>query len=146
VKGLAEVLQKPIATVSVLEALAALGTKERVVAVLDAGRKEVFVGEYRRAELPQPLGESLMTLDQFISTLKQAASRPEIVTCDTQVSEHLRFRGLAVNDEVQRPNSAAIARMGLMKVKRGETVTPEALDANYIRRSDAEIFSKPTGQ
>src|SRR5229473_5733204 len=40
VKGLAEVLQKPIATVSLLEALAvASGERGRIAAALDAGRQ-----------------------------------------------------------------------------------------------------------
>jgi hypothetical protein len=30
-----------------------------------------------------------------------------------------------------------------MKIVAGQVTSPEALDANYIRRSDAEIFSKP---
>jgi tRNA A37 threonylcarbamoyladenosine modification protein TsaB len=44
---------------------------------------------------------------------------------------------------IERPNSADIARIGLQKIARGETVSVEELDANYIRRSDAEIFAKP---
>ena len=32
--------------------------------------------------------------------------------------------------------------MGWKKILAGETTSPEALDANYIRRSDAEIFSQ----
>ena len=36
----------------------------------------------------------------------------------------------------------AIARIGLQKLLAGETVSAKALDANYIRRSDAEIFAK----
>jgi len=43
---------------------------------------------------------------------------------------------------VARPGSEAIARIGLSKLLAGTTVTVEALDANYIRRSDAEIFAK----
>ena len=38
---------------------------------------------------------------------------------------------------------AAIAQLGLHKLLRGNTVSIEELDANYIRRSDAEIFSLP---
>ena len=145
VKGLAEVLKKPIATVSLLEAMAAFGKKERIVVVLDAGRSEVFVGEYRKGELPEAMGESLMSMEQLVSILGRAGERPEIITADKNIAEMLRFRGLPVS-EVQRPSSANIAQLGLLKVLRGETVTPEALDANYIRRSDAEIFSKPAGQ
>src|SRR5215469_3523766 len=51
IKGLAETLHKPIATVSVLEAMAALadGTG-KVAAALDAGRKEVFFGVYEKGD------------------------------------------------------------------------------------------------
>ena len=41
-----------------------------------------------------------------------------------------------------RPGSEVIARIGAGKLLAGETVTAEALDANYLRRSDAEIFFK----
>jgi hypothetical protein len=41
------------------------------------------------------------------------------------------------------PNSGVIARVGWEHLQRGEVVRPEDLDANYIRHSDAEIFSKP---
>jgi hypothetical protein len=44
--------------------------------------------------------------------------------------------------EVARPGSDAIARIGWEKITRGETISPENLEANYIRRSDAEIFAK----
>src|SRR6266849_2637774 len=45
IKALAEVLGKPIAAVSLLEAVAIAGrARGRVVAALDAGRNEVYVG------------------------------------------------------------------------------------------------------
>ena len=47
IKGLAEILGKPIATVSTLEAVAhGSGCEGKVTAVLDAGRGEVYAGEY----------------------------------------------------------------------------------------------------
>src|SRR5271166_6460750 len=51
VKGLCEVLQKPLATVSMLEAVVvAHGSLEKAsTAVLDAGRGEVYVGDYELA-------------------------------------------------------------------------------------------------
>src|SRR5438270_737151 len=54
IKGLAETLHKPIAVVSVLEALAALADRVgKIAAALDAGRKEVFLGIYEKlAENP----------------------------------------------------------------------------------------------
>src|SRR5271165_1480839 len=49
VKGLCEVLRKPLATVSMLEAVVLTHSRagQAVSAVLDAGRGEVYVGEYR---------------------------------------------------------------------------------------------------
>ncbi|HWS16804.1 MAG TPA: hypothetical protein VN223_02260, partial [Candidatus Elarobacter sp.] len=38
--------------------------------------------------------------------------------------------------------SEVIARLGARKLLADETVSVEALDANYLRRSDAEIFFK----
>ena len=47
IKALAEVLAKPIAAVSLLEAIAVAGAAHgRVTAVLDAGRGDVYAGEY----------------------------------------------------------------------------------------------------
>src|SRR5216110_2464124 len=47
IKALAEVLAKPIAAVSLLEAVAMAGGVEGdVIAALDAGRKEIYAGEY----------------------------------------------------------------------------------------------------
>ena len=47
IKGLAEGLQKPVATVSLLEAVARSGAAGgHVFTALDAGRSEVYVGDY----------------------------------------------------------------------------------------------------
>ena len=48
IKALAEVLQKPIAAVSLLEAMAGFWpvARHELTAVLDAGRGEVYAGEY----------------------------------------------------------------------------------------------------
>src|SRR5437868_9848643 len=66
VKALAEVLRVPIAAVSVLETLAVIsGAKGRVLAVLDAGRNEVYVGEYElSAEAPRKVSEQLLSREQ----------------------------------------------------------------------------------
>src|SRR5438270_10766250 len=48
VKALAEVLEKPIAAVSLLEAVAAASdTPGKVFAAMDAGRGEIYLGEYQ---------------------------------------------------------------------------------------------------
>ena len=41
------------------------------------------------------------------------------------------------------PGVELLAALGFAQLDRGATVRPDDLDANYIRRSDAEIFSAP---
>jgi tRNA threonylcarbamoyladenosine biosynthesis protein TsaB len=144
IKGLAETLHKPIATVSVLEALASLADREgKIAAAMDAGRKEVFLGLYEKSagELSRQR-EELLTQQDFLATL--ATERPAvIITGDSALAELASASHSAVV-VVTSPGSEVIARIGARKLLAGETVSVEALDANYLRRSDAEIFFKGT--
>jgi tRNA threonylcarbamoyladenosine biosynthesis protein TsaB len=158
IKGLAETLHQPIATVSVLEALASLADREgKIAAAMDAGRKEIFLGLYKRnaggtakRAGPRPgthldhalvrQREELLTQQDFLATL--ATERPAvIITSDAAVAE-LASAAHSAALVVTRPGSEVIARIGAGKLLAGETVSVEALDANYLRRSDAEIFFK----
>jgi tRNA threonylcarbamoyladenosine biosynthesis protein TsaB len=141
IKALAEVLAKPIAVVSLLEALAAVGqSRGRVTGVLDAGRNEVFLGEYEVDSMgARPIRERSLTRDQWL----QSASGETIVTPDKVIAEAARTKGLQVL-EVEWPRSDAIAQLGWRKIAAGEIVSPEALEANYIGRSEAELFVKGT--
>lgn len=138
VKALAEVLKKPIAAVSVLEALAvASDATGRVIAVLDAGRAEAYVGEYELGEGQSPrVRESLLSQDE-LPALIAGSGNATVVTPDEAIA------GLVAARRVPRPQSDAIARLAIRKILAGETVAPDQLDANYLRRSDAEIFAKP---
>ena len=143
IKGLVEVLKKPIAAVSVLEALAiASGVRGRVFAALDAQRAEVFLGEYRvQQETLQASSlhaESLVTREAFVAALPVAAT---VVTPDASIAALVPAGTTVVH--IVRPGAEMIARIGLQKVLAGQTVSAYALDANYVRRSDAEIFSAP---
>jgi len=156
VKGLAEVLSRPIAAVSILEAVAAGVTwagntqpSHPVCRVaLDASREEVFFGEYECLHQPAPrmLSESLLSLAALADRASAWGDSANLVTPDATVVETLRRLvpdsvGISASI-VPRPTSEDIARIGLGKLLAGETVSVEGLDANYIRRSDAEIFSK----
>jgi tRNA threonylcarbamoyladenosine biosynthesis protein TsaB len=144
IKGLAETLRKPIAVVSVLEALASLAGREgKIAAALDAGRKEIFLGIYERSERALSMKrEELLDRQEFLAAL--AAETPSlVVTCDAAVAELAGTSHCQVS-VIARPDSEMIARIGSGKLLAGETVSVEALDANYLRRSDAEIFFKGT--
>jgi tRNA threonylcarbamoyladenosine biosynthesis protein TsaB len=139
IKGLAEILGKPIATVSTLEAVAL--TAERlgtVTAVLDAGRGEVYVGEYEVSPVgAHRLREQLLTADEVLAGMRGAT----VVICDGTLAAAAKAAGLQFSLS-ETIDAAAIARIGWRKIRAGETVPPEQLEANYIRRTDAEILAK----
>jgi tRNA threonylcarbamoyladenosine biosynthesis protein TsaB len=136
IKGLAEMLIKPIASVSVLEVMLAEAqpATERVLAALDAGRNEIYGAQRENAAART---EQLFTREQFLVAARGAT----IITPDHALAELARGQGLKLQ-EIARPRSDAIARLGWKKILAGDTLSPEMLEANYIRRSDAEIFSK----
>jgi len=142
IKALAEALQKPIVAISLLEAVACSGAaRGRVLAALDAGRGDVYVGDY---ELEPQMrhcrmhSERLLSREEFVAEAKGKL----VVTPDAALAETVRAAGIEV-DLIEYPNSGVIARLGWEHLQRGETVRSEDLEANYIRHSDAEIFSKP---
>ncbi len=140
VKALAEIMRKPIATVSMLEAVAwQAGRQGRLLAVLDAGRGQTYVGDYQ-VDGQKRVGrrEWLATTAELVAFAKSEPS--PLFTPDELAATALRASGHAVG-VVRQPQADLIARIGYHKIMAGQTVTPEALDANYIRRSDAEIFS-----
>jgi len=139
IKALAEVLQKPICPVSLLEAVAWSGkTRGRVLAALDAGRSEVYVGDYLVETAAHMHSERLLTREEFVTESKGET----VITPDPALAEIVRAAGIRV-EHISYPDTRVVAGLGWLRLERGETVAPEALDANYIRRSDAEIFSKP---
>ncbi len=143
IKALADVLGKPIAAVSLLEAVAATAPRaDRVLAALDAGRGEVYVGDYEtRQGKVRCRSERLLAMQEFTVDARGRL----VATPDEPMAEKAQAAGLQVVD-VERPRSDAIARLGWGKIQAGETISAEDLEANYIRRSDAEIFSNPTSR
>jgi tRNA threonylcarbamoyladenosine biosynthesis protein TsaB len=141
VKGLCEVLRKPLATVSMLEALVLTHGRsgESAVALLDAGRGEIYVGEYRLGSgRATPAREYIAKLDEFAA--QPPAGSGDLLTADEKVAEALQaaHRNIIL---VAPVNAGETGRIGLRKLLAGETADPATIDVNYIRRSDAEIFS-----
>jgi tRNA threonylcarbamoyladenosine biosynthesis protein TsaB len=128
----------------VLEALATLSPESGSVTVaLDAGRKEVFWGLYQLSGgTATRVAEELLAQSEFVQQLRDGNVRP-IITTDVSLGELAASAGANARLRlVERRGSELIARVGLRKLLAGETVSVDALDANYIRRSDAEIFFK----
>jgi tRNA threonylcarbamoyladenosine biosynthesis protein TsaB len=136
IKGLAEVLEKPIVAVSLLELVArSAKAAGRVRAALDAGRNEVYIGEYDVSS-----SQATCTREELVR-LTDLGPGPMVVTPDKTVADALRSRNVAVT-EIPRPHSGALVNVGWEKLSGGQQVSTLELDANYIRRSDAEIFAK----
>ena len=137
IKALGDVLAKPIAAVSLLQAMAASGqSRGRVIAVLDAGRGEVYAGEYD----VDTSGAHLVS-ERLLgrAELMESGAGSIIGTADPGLASAGRNARLRV-EEIELPRSDLIARLGWQKIQAGEIVSPEDLEANYLRRS-SEIFS-----
>lgn len=140
IKALAEVLQKPIAAVSLLEAVArASALQGEVTAALDAGRGDVYAADFQiSGSQTSSRHERLLPLADFVS----ASDRRQIITPDAKIADFARQKKLRVI-QVDHPRADVIARLGFEKIQAREVTAPEALDANYIRRSDAEVKKSP---
>jgi tRNA threonylcarbamoyladenosine biosynthesis protein TsaB len=137
IKALAEILQKPIAAVSLLEAVArAAGRDGKVVAALDAGRGEIYCGEYEiRGSRAKVSSQQLWTEAELVT----GAAGRLVVTPDAKIADLSREKNLEVI-VIAATRADSIARLGFEKIQSGEVVSPEGLDAAYIRRSDAEVM------
>ena len=147
IKALAEILRKPITTVSLLEVIAAqakpiAAEQSRIVlAALDAGRNDVFVGEYNVGpDMPSCVAEDLLRLDELTSRVNK--SSVPVYTPDDSIEQALNT-GRPIGESniihVRRPDAVSVAGLGWKKFCAGLMVSPEELDATYIRRADAEI-------
>lgn len=138
IKALAEILHKPIAAVSLLEALAlSAGVEGPVAAALDAGRGDIYVGEYEVQQgHAHRTAERLISKDAFSAAVHSCA----VATADPALAELARSAGLPVCTP-EPVTLEAVARLGWEKLQAGQSVSPEQLEANYVRR-DTEIFAK----
>ena len=164
IKALAEILQRPIVPVSILEVLAPFspsiaaleGEPDRAMfqyaVALDAARGEAFVGEFEtnphRDRYPTALSETLLSLDKLAALLDSGAiqwiSTPDHAIYDALAKRVPHVKRRYIRRNLRRPRSEEVAMLGCQKLRSGETVTPEQLEANYIRRTDAEMSPKPT--
>jgi tRNA threonylcarbamoyladenosine biosynthesis protein TsaB len=137
VKGLAEATGRKVAAVSNLQALAWYGSRPLRAAVLDARRGEVYGGVYD-AGLRLVQEEVVAKLGDWLGGLP--AGDLEIVT------HGLRLEGEA-KPVLEAPRSLAgsIGRIAFDRLGRGEVLDPAEIDANYVRRSDAELLWKDPG-
>lgn len=153
VKAWAEVYGKRIAAVSRLQAIATQGmlASSHVAAFVDAHRGQVFGAIFqRKGEGLERLGEEMVIPPgKFLETAAELAKGESIswVSIDAGVLnseenwEAREKRGEHV-ECVSSVLAPAIGRIGSRELAAGRFTDALSLDANYVRRSDAEIFWK----
>ena len=146
IKGLAEALGKPAVAVGNLEAMATFGTAPLRAVVMDARRDDVYVAVYDDAgRLVTP--EVVAKFPAWLETLPPPLWKREVqfvATDFTPLRAAVSATRFAEASVVTAPRAlaAAIARIAGARLLRGEACDPAVLDANYVRRSDAELFWK----
>ncbi len=127
VKGLAEAAGARAAAVSTLRAIASFGSAARRAACIDARRGEIYGALFD--ESLSPLGDEIVgALDKWLAALPPDA---ELITPAPELVSGRPFT------LTPRALAAAVGRLAAPLL-----TDPAALDANYVRRSDAELFWK----
>jgi tRNA threonylcarbamoyladenosine biosynthesis protein TsaB len=129
-KGLAHAAGIPVVAISRLAVLASLDdARQDVLALLDAGRNEFYA---RRAER-----EWLASFEE-IAAVAEAGTR--LIVAESRLVDRLAAWKPA---HVGPLDACAATRAALARLRSGASDDLAALDANYLRRSDAELFARP---
>jgi len=138
VKGWAEVLGRPIAGVSALEAIGAQAVRESIregallAPVFDARGGQLFGGLYRwkgvEGRLEAVGAEVVLSVEEYFDWVAAQAG-----------GETPLFVTTTPEEEVSSELAPLVGRLGLAQFARGEVLDAVSLEANYVRRSDAEV-------
>src|SRR5271156_2480878 len=139
-QGLAEGAGIPVIAISRLALLANASGLPHVLAAVDAGRGEYYVGEYRNGN---KLSEMLLNSEDTVAVAKRPGAG--VVVCDESRADDASASAcsaLAICGPfyVQPPDAAEALRFSLGRFRAGDFDHLETLDANYLRRSDAEVL------
>jgi len=157
VKAWSEIYGKPISAVSRLAALAANSPaapevmESFLAACIDARRGQLFAALYENsAHGMKPIGEeSVISPSEFVLTVAREAGGRKVRwrTPDPQLLLSLpewqdAAAGGHILETVQPPFADRLGLLAHRKFLAGDVTDALALDANYVRRSDAELFWK----
>ncbi len=119
VKGLAEAMSRKVVAVSNLKAMAFGGTRELRAPWIDARRGEIYGAVYDAALAP--VREEAVT--KYETWLASLPGEVEIISQPGALA-------------------GAIGRIAGREFTAGRALDPAAIDANYVRRADAELLWK----
>jgi tRNA threonylcarbamoyladenosine biosynthesis protein TsaB len=153
VKAWSEVYGAKIASISRLEALAdeaAVG-EGFVAALVDAQREQVFGGLFRRrgAALEKVDEELVIAPEGFLSWVEERTVGEAVAWISMDPEKFAGVAGWrrheACGETIQQSSrvlAPVLGKIGLQRAREGRLVDALTLDAQYVRRSDAEIFWK----
>jgi len=139
VMGLAEAVGRPAVAVSNVGAVARYGSAPLRGVMLDARRGEIYAAVYDGAgrsvtsEIVTKLAPWLEGLPAGVEEFLSNDLVPDLAGT--------RFAQSRVGT-APRELAAAVARIAAERFERGDVSDPASLDANYVRRSDAELALK----
>jgi len=119
VKGLAEAMSRKVSAVSNLKAMADFGTRELRAPWIDARRGEIYGAVYS-ATLELIRAEVVLKYDAWLASL----------SADVEILSR------------RHPLAGAIGKIAAREFAAGRGLDPAAVDANYVRRCDAEMLWK----
>ena len=146
VKALADVHEKQVVGVSNLRAIASCASGRYRAPIMDARRGEVYAAVYDE-QLGAVVPEVVTGWSEFLDMLEGR----EVTFAATDVSL-FGADGVAplTRQESRREVvgellAGAGARLAIVECREGRAIAPEQLDANYVRRPDAELnWKDPT--
>jgi tRNA threonylcarbamoyladenosine biosynthesis protein TsaB len=134
-KGLAEAVERKVVAVSNLQALAWFGARPLRAAVIDARRGEIY-GAVFDSSL-RPVREQVATpFENWLSSMPDGDL--EIITNGFELPHAVPFPIVTA----PRALAGAIVLIAADRFAAGLAQDPAEIDANYVRRSDAELFWK----
>jgi len=154
VKALAEIYGREIAAVSRLEAIASEGGGgEWIAALVNGSRGEVYAGLYRwkKGRVMLQGEESVLPVAEFVEAVRRTIPGGGVCWAtpdkDLVLGTPWWAERTQAGDRVEVVTAVLaprIGQIGYLQAQEGKLVDALALDANYIRRSDAERSWKDT--
>ncbi len=139
-KGFSEASGVPIVAVSRLAVLAAVAYEERAAAAgakarvaMDAGRGEFYYGEYCDREC---VLEALLTRVE----LEAAVGSETLTLCESRLADLAEALTVKM---VREPVATDALDLAISRVEAKLFDDAATIDANYLRRTDVQLFARP---
>jgi tRNA threonylcarbamoyladenosine biosynthesis protein TsaB len=139
-KGLCEALNLPLIAISRLAVIAhaaELPVGTRVHAILDAGRGEFYLGCYQDGSC---LREALVSREELLAQISETPDESAVVVCEPATLESFSVLSPRL---IPQPTADTALPLVVRRLEADAFNDIATLDANYLRRTDAEIFAKP---